>query len=35
MVTEIGTCEHDYAISPCSRYSDSETCKELVCIKGL
>ena len=34
-VTEIGICEHDYAMSPCSRHGDCETCKELVCIKGL
>ncbi|WP_439258037.1 integrase [Lonepinella sp. BR2271] len=35
IVTEIGICEHDYAMSPCSRYGDCETCKELVCVKGL
>ena len=34
-ITEIGICEHDYAMSPCSRHGDCETCKELVCIKGL
>lgn len=34
-VTEIGICEHDYAMSPCVRHGDCETCKELVCIKGL
>ncbi|QQB43000.1 integrase [Kingella denitrificans] len=34
-VTEIGICEHDYAMSPCSRHGDCETCKELICIKGL
>ncbi|HHF3323068.1 hypothetical protein [Haemophilus influenzae] len=35
IVTEIGLCEHDYAMSPCSRHGDCETCKELVCIKGM
>ncbi|QQF90587.1 integrase [Histophilus somni] len=34
-VTEIGICEHDYAMSPRVRHGDCETCKELVCIKGL
>ena len=34
-ITEIGICEHDYAMSPCSRHGDCETCKELICIKGL
>ena len=34
-VTEIGICEHDYAMSPCYRHGDCETCKELICIKGL
>lgn len=35
IITEIGVCEHDYAMSPCSRHGECETCKELVCIKGL
>jgi hypothetical protein len=35
IVTEFGVCEHDYAILPCQRNGDCETCKELVCIKGL
>lgn len=34
IVTELGVCEHDYAIIPCIRNGDCETCKELVCIKG-
>ena len=34
IVTEIGICEHDYAMSPCSRHGDCETCKELICVKG-
>lgn len=34
IVTELGVCEHDYAMSPCQRNGDCETCKELVCIKG-
>lgn len=34
IVTEMGVCEHDYAMSPCHRQGDCETCKELVCIKG-
>lgn len=34
-ITEIGICEHDYAMSPCSRHGNCETCKELICIKGL
>ena len=34
IVTELGVCEHDYAIIPCHRHGDCETCKELVCIKG-
>lgn len=34
IVTELGVCEHDYAMSPCQRSGDCETCKELVCIKG-
>ncbi len=34
IVTELGICEHDYAMSPCQRSGDCETCKELVCIKG-
>lgn len=34
IVTELGVCEHDYAMTPCSRHGDCETCKELVCIKG-
>jgi hypothetical protein len=34
IVTELGICEHDYAITPCHRHGDCETCKELVCIKG-
>lgn len=34
IVTELGVCEHDYAIAPCQRNGDCETCKELVCIKG-
>ncbi|MCR9642250.1 integrase [Vibrio sp. 1751] len=35
IVTELGVCEHDYAMSPCQRNGDCETCKEMVCIKGL
>jgi hypothetical protein len=34
IVTELGVCEHDYAMSPCQRSGDCETCKELICIKG-
>lgn len=34
IVTELGVCEHDYAMSPCQRNGDCETCKEMVCIKG-
>lgn len=34
IVTELGICEHDYAMTPCQRNGDCETCKELVCIKG-
>lgn len=34
LVTELGVCEHDYAMMPCQRNGDCETCKELVCIKG-
>ncbi|OED65768.1 integrase [Vibrio tasmaniensis ZS-17] len=34
IVTELGVCEHDYAMSPCHRNGDCETCKEMVCIKG-
>lgn len=34
IVTELGICEHDYAILPCQSNGDCETCKELVCIKG-
>lgn len=34
IVTELGVCEHDYAMTPCQRHGDCETCKELVCIKG-
>lgn len=34
MVTELGVCEHDFAMMPCQRNGDCETCKELVCIKG-
>ena len=34
IVTELGVCEHDYAMAPCQRNGDCETCKELVCIKG-
>ncbi|WP_407531769.1 integrase [Vibrio parahaemolyticus] len=34
IVTELGVCEHDYAMSPCQRTGDCETCKEMVCIKG-
>lgn len=34
IVTEFGICEHDYAMMPCQRNGDCETCKELVCIKG-
>ncbi len=35
IVTELGVCEHDYAMLPCQRDGDCETCKELVCIKGM
>ncbi|MEH8112162.1 integrase [Aeromonas veronii] len=35
IVTELGVCEHDFAMIPCQRNGDCETCKELVCIKGL
>ncbi|WED21573.1 integrase [Vibrio sp. JC009] len=34
IVTELGICEHDYAMAPCGRHGDCETCKEMVCIKG-
>ncbi|MFM5091205.1 integrase [Aeromonas caviae] len=34
LVTELGVCEHDFAMMPCQRNGDCETCKELVCIKG-
>ncbi len=34
IVTELGICEHDYAMTPCGRNGDCETCKEMVCIKG-
>lgn len=34
IVTELGICEHDYAMTPCGRHGDCETCKEMVCIKG-
>lgn len=34
LVTELGVCEHDFAMMPCQRSGDCETCKELVCIKG-
>jgi hypothetical protein len=34
IVTELGICEHDYAMSPCQRSGDCETCKELACVKG-
>lgn len=34
IVTELGVCEHDFAMMPCQRNGDCETCKELVCIKG-
>ena len=34
IVTEFGVCEHDFAMMPCQRHGDCETCKELVCIKG-
>lgn len=34
IVTELGICEHDYAMIPCTHNGDCETCKELVCIKG-
>lgn len=34
ILTERGVCEHDYAMAPCMRAGDCETCKELVCIKG-
>lgn len=34
IVTELGVCEHDYAMIPCQHNGDCETCKELVCIKG-
>lgn len=34
IITELGVCEHDYAMSPCQRNGDCETCKEMVCIKG-
>jgi hypothetical protein len=34
IVTELGVCEHDYAMMPCQRHGDCETCKEMVCIKG-
>lgn len=34
IVTELGICEHDYAMSPCQRHGDCETCRELVCVKG-
>ncbi|WP_232610835.1 integrase [Photobacterium phosphoreum] len=35
IVTELGICEHDFAMLPCQRDGDCETCKELVCIKGM
>lgn len=35
IVTELGVCEHDFAMLPCQRGGDCETCKELVCIKGM
>ncbi|WP_393923009.1 hypothetical protein [Aeromonas hydrophila] len=31
----VGVCEHDFAMIPCQRNGDCETCKELVCIKRL
>ncbi|WP_050917710.1 integrase [Vibrio campbellii] len=34
IVTELGICEHDYAMAPCQRAGDCETCKEMVCVKG-
>jgi len=34
IVTELGVCEHDFAMTPCQRNGDCETCKEMVCIKG-
>lgn len=34
IVTELGVCEHDYAMAPCGRHGDCEICKEMVCIKG-
>ncbi|MEI8644322.1 integrase [Pseudoalteromonas sp. Hal040] len=34
ITTELGLCVHDYAMLPCQRHGDCETCKELVCIKG-
>ncbi|MEZ8230875.1 integrase [Vibrio splendidus] len=35
IVTELGVCEHDYSMMPCGNNGDCETCKELVCIKGM
>ena len=34
IITELGICEHDFAMMPCQLNGDCETCKELVCIKG-
>ncbi|CDT25316.1 integrase [Vibrio coralliirubri] len=35
IVTELGVCEHDFSMLPCTSNGDCETCKELVCIKGM
>jgi hypothetical protein len=32
--TEFGYCTHDFASTPCQKYTDCLNCNELVCIKG-
>lgn len=35
ILTEIGICEHDFSMLPCMKHGECETCKELVCVKGM
>ena len=34
-VTAWGFCEHDWAMTPCSKAGECVTCKEHACVKGL
>jgi len=34
-ITDLGICEHDFTMLPCSHFRDCIMCSELVCVKGM